>query len=115
MTKLKKLAILWTSADPQVAIDMLLMYTLKSNTNRWWDTCHLISWGPSNRLLAENSEVQKEVKKIIEAGVRVWACRRCAESLGVAEKLEELGVDVRLMGEPLTDYLQDPEYRVLCL
>ncbi len=43
--KIKKLTILWTTDNVETALNMLLMYTLKSNTNRWWDECNLITWG----------------------------------------------------------------------
>lgn len=110
---IKKLAILWTSEDLETALNMILMYTLKSNTNDWWEECNLITWGPSNRLLCQNKEVQEQVSQIMAAGVNVYACQRCAERYGLVDQLKALGVEVKLMGEPLTEYLQDPEYRVI--
>lgn len=38
-----------------------------------------------------------------EAGVELVACKACAESYGVSQKLEVLGVEVRFMGRPLTE------------
>jgi hypothetical protein len=38
--------------------------------------------------------------------VEFTACRRCAEDLGVATTLEELGVEVKFWGKSLTDLLQ---------
>ena len=38
-----KLAILWISGEKEIALDMVLMYTLKANVNKWWDECHLIT------------------------------------------------------------------------
>lgn len=113
--KLEKLTILWTSEDEETAINMILMYTLKSNVNKWWKECNLITWGPSNKLLASNPEVQSMVRQIQEAGVKVYACKRCAEAYGIVKELESLGVEVKLMGEPLTGYLQDDTYRVLSI
>ena len=42
----------------------------------------------------------------VSAGVRVIACRRCAENLGVGERLDALGCEVVFTGELLTDWLQ---------
>ena len=44
---------------------------------------------------------------MIDEGVMIEACLRCAENYGVVEKLKDLGVDVKLMGEPLSDYLKE--------
>jgi hypothetical protein len=45
-------------------------------------------------------------------GVILEACIACSDLLGVTEKLLELGVDVKGMGIPLTEYLKGG-YRVL--
>jgi hypothetical protein len=42
-------------------------------------------------------------------GITVEACLTCAENLGVAEALSQLGVNLRSMGQPLTDYLKADE------
>lgn len=113
--KIEKLTILWTTDDEETAKNMLLMYTLKSNMNSWWKECNLITWGPSNKLICHNPEIQLYIKQIQEAGVRVFACKRCAEEYGVVDQLEALGIEVKLMGEPFTGYLQDDSYRVLSI
>ncbi|MBR0597194.1 DsrE family protein [Sinanaerobacter chloroacetimidivorans] len=113
--KIDKLTILWTSEDEEIALNMLLMYTLKSNVNHWWKECNLITWGPSNKLLCSNPEVQVMVKQIMEAGVKVYSCKRCADEYGLTEQLEKMGIEVKLMGEPFTEYLQDSSYRVISI
>jgi len=39
-------------------------------------------------------------------GIIVEACKACADQYGVAGKLEELGITVKYMGKPLTDFLK---------
>ncbi|MFA5637612.1 MAG: DsrE family protein [Anaerovoracaceae bacterium] len=111
----EKLIILWTSGDKDTALNMVLMYTLKANSNKWWKECRLITWGPSNKLVAEDSEVRIMLKQIMDTGVKVEACKRCAEGLGVEEKLTDFGIDVKMMGEPFTEYLKDPSYRIITI
>jgi len=113
--KIEKLTILWTTDDEETALNMILMYTMKANTNKWWKECNLITWGPSNKLLCQSPEVQVLMKQIMDAGVNVFACRRCAERYGLVEQIEGMGIEVKLMGEPLTKYLQDDSYRVLSI
>ena len=110
-----KLAILWTSENKETALNMVLMYTLKSNINKWWKTCSLITWGPSNQLVCKDPEVQEQIHLIMDAGVKVYACKRCAERSGLSDQLESLGIEVKLMGEPLTEFLQDDSCRVISI
>lgn len=112
-TMIDKLTVLWTSGDEDTAMNMILMYTLKSAGNRWWKDCALITWGPSNLLAARNERVRSELREIMAAGVKVYACKRCAERYGLIDELESMGIIVQLMGETLTEHLKDPERRVL--
>ena len=113
--KIEKLTILWTSDDRETALNMILMYALLSNQRKWWKECNLIAWGPSNRLLGEDSEVDLLVEQIIEAGVKVYACDKSAEYYGVSDYLTDLGIEVKKVGDLLTQYLQDDSYRIITI
>ncbi len=63
-------------------------------------------WGPSSKLLSVDEELQAAVAEMEEAGVELVACKACADSYGVSGKLEELGVEVKYMGAPLTEMLK---------
>jgi hypothetical protein len=102
-----KLAVLWTSGDPEVAEKMVFMYTLNAKKQGWFDEVVLIVWGPSAKLLSENKMLQEYVKKMQDAGVKVEACIACARMYNVDGNLKEMGIDVKGMGVPLTDYLKD--------
>jgi hypothetical protein len=110
--KTDKLAVLWTSGDPDVAEKSCLMYTHAAKRNGWFDEVVLIVWGSSSRLLAENEALQEKVKAMIEDGVILEACIACSNMLGVTEELKALGIDVKGMGVPLTTYLKSG-YHVL--
>jgi hypothetical protein len=100
------LAILWTSGDPDVALKMVFMYAKGAIKNDWWNSINLIIWGPSSKLTSENKEIQNAIKEMQQLGIVVYACKACADQYGVADKLKELGIDVKYMGEPLTDFLK---------
>ncbi|WP_232302869.1 DsrE family protein [Draconibacterium sediminis] len=102
-----KLAVLWTSGDPDVAEKMAFMYTYNAKKQGWFDEVVLIIWGPSAKLAAENKMIQDYIKKMQEAGVKIEACLYCAKMYEVDEKLAEMGVDVKGMGVPLSDYLKE--------
>jgi hypothetical protein len=42
-----------------------------------------------------------------DAGIKVEACMACAKMYGVDGKLQELGIDVKGMGVPLSNYLKE--------
>jgi len=101
-----KLLVVWTSGDRDVALKMVYMYTFNAKKRGWWGTIRFLIWGPSAKLLANDAELQQEVKKMKEAGVELLACKACADSYNVSDKLTELGVEVKYMGVPLTEMLK---------
>lgn len=109
-----KLAVLWTSGDPDVAEKMVFMYTLNAKRQGWFDEVVLIIWGPSAKLSVENEMIGAYIKRMQEAGVKTEACLYCAKMYDVHEKLAEMGVDVKGMGIPLSDYLKEG-WKVLSL
>ena len=101
-----KLAVLWTSGDRDVALKMVFMYTLNAKKQGWFDHVQLIVWGPSSKLLSVDEELQASIAEMKDAGVELTACKACADSYGVSEQLESLGIEVKYMGVPLTEMLQ---------
>ncbi len=101
-----KLVVLWTSGNPEVAEKVCFMYTHNAKRQGWFDEVTLVVWGPSARLLSENPALQEQVKAMIADGITVEACVACANMYGVASDLSALGIDVKGMGVPLTDYLK---------
>lgn len=111
-SKKEKLAVLWASGDRDVAEKSCLMYAHAAKRNGWFDEVVLIVWGSSSRLLAEDEALQEKVKAMKADGVILEACIACSNMLGVTEELKNLGIDVKGMGVPLTDYLKSG-YHVL--
>ena len=102
-----RLCVVWTSGDPEVALNVCFMYTLNAKRQGWFDVVHLVVWGPSAKLLAGSPKLQAEVKAMREAGVVVEACVACARTYGVDGALKGLGLDVKGMGKPLSDRLKE--------
>jgi hypothetical protein len=102
-----RLAVVWTSGDPEVAHRVCLMFSHAAQTQKWFDHVTLIVWGPSARLLAADKDLQAKVKSMMKDGVQVQACVVCADSYGVSEGLRELGIEVKGMGPPLTGMLKE--------
>ena len=100
------LAVVWVTDSKEAAMNMVLMYTKNSKLKGWWGEVTLIIWGPSGPLLVSDAELQKELKAVQEAGAVLQACKACSDRYGISDKLTELGVEVKYMGQPLTELLK---------
>ena len=106
---MEKLNILWTTDNRDTIFNMLIMYATNAKKRGWWQEVNLIIWGASAKLAGNDTQIQTEILEMINNGITIEACRDCAENFGVTEKLEKLGINVRYMGEPLTEYLKAGE------
>jgi hypothetical protein len=106
MAEPDRLLVVWSSADREVALYNVFMYTHNAKKNGWFDTVRLLIWGPSGRLLTVDEEVQGALRAMQEDGVDVIACKACADRLGVTDGLEALGVNVFYVGSTLTEMLK---------
>lgn len=102
-----KLVVLWTSGDPEVATRMAFMYVGNAPRFDWWDDITLIVWGPSAKLLAGDENLQGAVRAMERSGVKLEACKACADQYDVSDKLTECGIDVKYMGDVLTGYIKE--------
>jgi len=105
----KKLNILWTNADIITFDKMVYMYSKNSLLEKWWDEVVIIIWGSTAQLVGRSEEVQGKIKELIQVGVKISACKACADQLGMTAELEKLGIEVKYWGEPLTAILQNGE------
>ena len=108
-----KLMVVWTSADPDVAEKVCLMYTHAAKNYGWFSEVHLVVWGPSQRLLVGDPTIQTKVEAMQEDGVVVEACVACATKLGLVDQIQTLGYEVKGMGKPLTEALKDDGTEVI--
>jgi hypothetical protein len=111
--ELPKLAIVWTSGDRDVALKMVFMYALNAKRRGWAEEVELIVWGPSAKLISHDLELQEQVAAMQEVGVVFKACKACADSYGVSDKLQELGIEVKYMGVELTELIVADDWDVM--
>ncbi len=106
---MEKLNILWVNDNPHTAHTMVFMYAVNAKLNHWWNEVDVIIWGASAKLVSEDESIQERIKLAQEAGVNIVACISCAIQFGVVEKLEELNITVKKMGQPLTEIIKNDE------
>ena len=106
MNDKEHLYILWTNSDLVTADKMVFMYALNGLKKKWWKEITIVIWGSTAKLTGENTEIQSKIKELLAAGVKISACKACADELGVTEKLESLGIEVKYWGQPLTEIIK---------
>ena len=100
------LVVLWSSGDPEVAMKSCLMFAQAAKKYNWFKEVILVVWGPSEKLLAEDSVLKDKVASMKKDGVIVEACVACSNMYGVTNDLKVCQVDVKGMGVSLTRYLK---------
>lgn len=103
---MNKLLIVWSSGEIEVAKKLILLYGSVMLPRKYWDEAHIMIWGPSAKLLADNSELQTMVKTVQETGVTFSCCIVCSDSYAVTEQLASLNIEMTHTGERLTESLQ---------
>lgn len=103
---MKKLIVLWKSDNLIDIKEMIFMYITNSMINSWWDQIEVIIWGASQKLVSENIEIQEEIKRMMNLGIKFHACKKCADDLCVSPQLKSIGIDVHYTGLFLTEKLQ---------
>ena len=101
--------VLWTNDNLVTAEKMIFMYTINSLIHGWWDKVTLIIWGAPTKLVGEDEKTQKLVQDALDAGVHVTTCKACTTQLKVKDTLEALNIEVKYLGEPITQVLKSGE------
>ena len=95
------------SGDREVALEVGLVYPLNAAKKGWMDEVKVIFFGPSEKVVASDAEVQARVKEILEQGVEVLACKWCADRMGITEKQEAAGIKGVDVGSIISDLLKE--------
>ena len=101
-----KLIILWTTDNETTIKNMLFMYAKNAKIHHWFSEVKIIIWGASAYLLASNKSIQDELKDVVHAGVEAVACLACSENLGVTQLIKGLGIELKYVGEELSELLK---------
>ena len=102
-----RLFIVLASGDKEVALEMALFYPVTVAKEKYMEEVKVILFGPSEKLVARDKKVQKRIKTLQEAGVKVSACKYCSDRMGISEKLEELGITVEYVSSGIAQMLKD--------
>ena len=106
---MEKINILWTTDNKDTIFNMISMYAINSKKRGWWKEVNVILWGASVKLAGSETQIQTEILEMLQNGLSVEACKDCCDNFGVADTISKLGVNVRYMGQYLTEYIKAGE------
>ncbi|NDV60732.1 DsrE family protein [Bacteroides sp. 519] len=104
-----KLNILWTTDNKDTVFYMIAMYAINSKRHNWWKEVNIIIWGAGVKLAGNDTQIQSEIMEMLHQGITIEACKDCCDTFGVSGRLEKLGINVRYMGQALTEYIKADE------
>ena len=99
-----KLMFVWTTDNKETIENMVCLYVLNAKLKGWFDEVTLLVWGASQKILSQDKELQMKIKEIEDTGVKVVACKKCSENLGLEKELQACGVELFYTGELLSDW-----------
>jgi hypothetical protein len=102
-----KVFVMLSSGDREVALEVGLIYPLNAAKNKWMDEVKIIIFGPSEKIAAYDTAVQKRIKECKEVGIEVLACKWCSDRMEISEILESLGIKVIYVGPVISELLKD--------
>lgn len=100
------LTIVWATAEPMTAKNMVMVYASNSIKEGWWESVTVLIWGGAQNLLLESPELQEDVRMLEGLGITVKACQSCSNNMGITEELRALGLTVERVGAELTRNLK---------
>ena len=102
-----KVFVVLSSGDREVALEVGLVYPLNAAKKKWMDEVKVIIFGPSEKIVAHDAEVQGRIKELQEVGVEVMACKWCSDRMGISQILEGVGIKVVYVGSIMSELLRE--------
>jgi hypothetical protein len=92
-----KICVVVASSDRRV-IKTALQYARRTVTEKFMKDIKVFLFGPSEEVIAHDTELQDFLKRFMNVGKGVLACKWCSDDYGVSDRLTELGVEVEYIG-----------------
>jgi hypothetical protein len=101
----ERLVVLWRSGDPELFHQACYTFTLNAKRFRWFQEVTVYVWGPAEKLLLEDVEIQAKIAKMRKAGVEVIAEIDPAIEYDIELPLRKV-VPVTILSQRLVEHLK---------
>ncbi|MHA1585193.1 MAG: DsrE family protein [Promethearchaeota archaeon] len=110
---MNRMFIIVSNADPRIMTDVAFPYVRNASRNGWMNSIRLILWGPSQKSIVQALELKAAIMDLLkEDHVEIWACKQCSEDYQISDKLEQLGVIIKYIGEDISEMLKEGWYQL---
>lgn len=96
-----------TSADKEVHTKVSFMYGFNAFKKGWMEKVRIIFWGPVQKLLVKDQDLQERIQNLLEAGLEIYACKGCSDIYNLSDEIEKLGIKVEYVGKLITSMLEE--------
>jgi len=100
-----KLLVIIATKDKEKALSGL-MYARNAWGGAWFDDVKVVFFGPSEKLMVNDEEVEEAVKNIKVVG-EIFACKAISNRENISEEIEKLGVTVMGVGSVISNFIKD--------
>lgn len=112
---MKKLLVVWKSENEIDISKFIVPFSYNSRAQGWFSDVEVLIWGSSQLAVRDTVKYQEFVKTLIHDGVKVYACKMCADDTGSTELFLNLGVKVMYTGVYLSGKLNDDNWEVITI
>lgn len=112
---MKKLVVVWKSNQDTDIDYFMFPYAYNAKLKGWFDEVEILIWGASQEVARDDERRQRSIKRMLDADIKVYACKMCAEHIDAVEVLESIGVEVIYTGVYLSDNQKDPDVEVITI
>lgn len=101
-----RILVIIATADP-VKAEAGMMYAVNSLKYEWMDDVKLVFFGPAEKALLADPDMQELLLEFHRQDRTAVACRFLAERDGHDTGLNDLGLDVQYVGSLISGYIKD--------
>jgi len=102
----EKLLIIISTSDPEKA-ETGMMYAVNALRNQWMEEVKLFFFGPAEKLLTQNTDIQEYLGEYQAMNGTAIACEVIANRENISDKVNELGVKVDPVGATISKLLHE--------
>ncbi|RKX70712.1 MAG: DsrE family protein [Spirochaetes bacterium] len=106
MNKSDKVVIIISTAEKE-KVYAGMMYAVNALKQGWMNDVKLIFFGPSEKLLLSDSELQEYLNEYLELKGEVTACKFISDNDQTSEKIGKMGIQVEYVGEMISNFIKD--------
>lgn len=101
-----KVCVILASRDRDV-LRWGLQYSWRSIESKFLEDVKVVAFGPSEKVITEDPDLQEIIKRIQALGKVVSACKACSDEEGVSSQLSELDIEVEYVGSVISKLIKD--------